>query len=80
MPRRKSLSRKELIRKLMKHDSRFVVYTKRGRGSEKLIYHPNVNGRAESYPLPGHGEGAEIRKGHLPAIRRRFDLPADFFD
>ena len=44
-----------------------------------MLYHPDVNGRPESYPLKCHGEGDDVRKGHLAAIRRRFRLPPDFF-
>ena len=51
----------------------------RAKGSERMLYHPDVKGRPESYPLKCHGEGDDVRKGHLAAIRRRFRLPHDFF-
>ena len=72
-------SYRELIRKLRKHDSRFEEYVNRGNGSERILYHPDIDGRSESYPLKCHGEGDDVRKGHLAAIRRRFRLPLDFF-
>ena len=75
----KTYSYRELVRKLRKHDPRFKVYENRAKGSERMIYHPDVNGRPESYPLKCHGEGDEVRKGHLAAIRRRFRLAGDFF-
>jgi predicted RNA binding protein YcfA (HicA-like mRNA interferase family) len=44
-----------------------------------MIYHPNVNGRAQSYPMMFH-KGHDIGKGMLKAIIRRFDLPNGIFD
>ena len=75
----KTYSYRELVRKLHEHDPRFEVYMNRAKGSERMLYHPDVNGRAESYPLKCHGEGGDVRKGHLAAIRKRFRLPRDFF-
>lgn len=63
----------------MDYDNRFVVIPERGKGSERMLFHPDVNGSARSYPLPCHKDGAIVRRGHLPAIRRRFELPDDFF-
>ena len=45
-----------------------------------MLFHPDVNGRSESYPVKCHGEGTELGKGTLKAIIRRFDLPANIFD
>lgn len=75
----KAYSYRELIKKLRAHDSKFSVYKNRGKGSERMIFHPDIYGRPESYPIKCHNEGAEVRQGHLVAIRRRFKLPADFF-
>ncbi len=75
----KSYSYRELVKKLRKHDKRFEIFENRAKGSERMLYHPDINGRSESYPLKCHGEGSDIRKGHLPAIVKRFDLPSDFF-
>lgn len=68
---------RELVKKLRKHDPRFEVYVHRGKGSERIIYHPNVNGRPESHPVKCHGENTELRKGVISSIIRRFDLPRD---
>lgn len=70
---------RDLVRKLRKHDSGFKVYVNRGKGSERMLYHPDIDGRSESYPLKCHREGDDVRKGHLAAIRRRFRLPPGFF-
>ena len=75
----RTYSFRELIRTLRKHDSRFEVYVNRGKGSERMPYHPDINGWSESDPLKCHSEGDDVRKGHLAAIRRRFRLPPDFF-
>ena len=45
-----------------------------------MIKHPDVGGRAESFPLKCHGDDTEIRSGMLSAIIRRFNLPHDIFD
>lgn len=75
----KTYTFRQLIKKLRKHDPAFEVYVNRGKGSERMLYHPDINGRPESCPLKCHGEGDDIRMGHLSAIRRRFRLPPDFF-
>lgn len=63
-----------LKRKLKEIDPAFCFSKNRGKGSERMIYHPNINGREESYPIKCHGEGDEISKGTLGAIKRRFNL------
>jgi len=76
----KTYSYKELIKKLLEYDKAFEINTRRGKGSERMIYHPDINGRPESYPIKHHGDKTEIKKGHISALRRRFNLPKDFFD
>lgn len=71
---------REVIRKLKRFDSRFLEYTNRGKGSERMIYHPDINGRARSIPIKCHGDNTEIRQGMLKSVIRRFELPNDFFD
>ena len=73
----KSYSYRELVKALRNHDSRFYEDKKQGKGSHRVIHHPDVNGRPELYSLKCHGEGDEVRKGHITAIRRRFELPND---
>lgn len=68
-----------MARILKDHDPRFEFYSNRGKGSERIIYHPDINGRAASYPVKCHGEGTELRIGVLVSIRRRFNLPKDIF-
>jgi len=68
----------DVIRILRKHDRKFQTFTKRGKGSERMIYHPNVNGRSQSFPITFH-KGHDVGKGMLKAIIRRFDLPEDIF-
>ncbi len=75
----KAYTFRELVKKLKKHDNRFVVYKNQGKGSERMLSHPDINGREESYPLKCHGEGETIRRGHYSSIIRRFKLPSDFF-
>jgi len=45
-----------------------------------MIYHPDIDGRSQSYPIKCHGDSTEIYIGHLTAIIRRFNLPRNIFD
>ena len=78
MPR--PLKYRDVIQRLRAHDKAFAVFVNRGKGSERIIFHPNINGRSESFPIKCHGEGTEIRVGMLSALIRRFQLPRGFFD
>jgi hypothetical protein len=78
MPR--SLRYREVIRRLKAHDPRFEVLMKRGKGSECLIVHPDIDGQHKSIPLKHHGDGTDIYVGALLAIARRFNLSKDFFN
>ncbi len=69
----------QVIKKLLKYDSRFEVYAKKGKGSHRMIYHPNINGEEKSYPIKYHGKKTNVSKGTLSALKRRFDLPQGFF-
>ncbi|MFY9988588.1 MAG: type II toxin-antitoxin system HicA family toxin [Chthoniobacterales bacterium] len=75
----KPLRFREVWQRLSDHDSRFEVYTKRGKGSEVMLSHPDVNGRAECIPVTNH-KGRDVGKGLLKAVIRRFNLPGDIFD
>lgn len=70
----KTYTFRTLSRVLKKHDKRFEFWERRGKGSERMIYHPDINGRPESFPIKCHGENTEIRKGTLGEIKRRFNL------
>lgn len=74
---RKTYTFRELVKILRKYDRQFEFFESRGKGSERMIYHPDINGRSESYPIKCHGKGTEIRQGHTSAIIRRFRLPKD---
>lgn len=68
----------DVVRKLREHDPRFVIYSNRGKGSHRMIFHPDIDGKPCSFPIPYH-KGRDTQKGMLKAIIRRFNLPADIF-
>lgn len=70
---------RELVKKLKRHDKGFEIWPGRGKGSHRILYHPDVNGEPMSYTLPCHNEGADIQQVHINYIRKRFRLPPDFF-
>ena len=76
MPRPKKYQ--EVIRILKNHDSRFELWSDRGKGSEQMLYHPDINGRPEQIPLTCH-KGKDVRPGLLSAVIRRFNLPKRIF-
>ena len=71
---------RDVRKALRKYDERFEIDPKRAKGSERMIYHPDIDGRPESFPVKCHGEGTELRVGVLLGIIRRFRLPRDIFD
>jgi len=71
---------RELVKKLKKYDPNFQTHQGKGKGSERMLYHPDINGRPESYPLKCHGESTEIKIGHYAPICSRFNLPKNFFN
>lgn len=75
----KVLKVRELIKKLRDYDERFEFWTRRGKGSELMIYHPDINGRTASFPIKCHGKGDEVDKGYYPGLVRRFKLPSKLF-
>lgn len=68
-----------MVDRLKKSDGRFEVFVSRGRGSHRMVFHPDIGGFKKSYPLPYHGDKTEIRPGMLSDLVRTFDLPPDFF-
>ncbi len=52
---------------------------KRGKGSERMFYHPNINGRPVFYPIRCHGEGDELSKPIVRAARERFNISLEEF-
>ncbi len=71
----KPLKYRTLIKRLRKYDPRFQVHSNRAKGSERMLYHPDINGKSESFPLKCHNENQELRRGVISAIIRRFRLP-----
>ena len=47
----KIYSCRELVRKLRRHDSGFEVYVNQGKRSERMLYHPDVDGAVRSPTL-----------------------------
>ena len=78
MPRPKTF--RDIVKILKKHDPRFDVVQRRGKGSHRMICHPDIDGRKEAFPLVCHGEGTTIYTGYLSGIIRTFKLPSDIFD
>lgn len=66
---------RELQKVLTEHDSRFEFWAQRGKGSERVIYHPDIDGLPRSFPVKYHGKNTELHKGVISAIIRRFSLP-----
>jgi len=75
----KTYKLRELKKKLKKHSKDFDFQENRGKGGHSLIYHPNINGRSASYPLPSLTGGDDVLQSYYKHIARRFDLPDDFF-
>jgi len=65
----------ELISKLKRYDSRFIIYVEKGKGSHRMIYHPDIDGEEVSYPIKYRGPGTEYGKGTIARIVDRFKLP-----
>lgn len=70
---------RELMQKLKEYDKQFAFAYRRGKGSERMISHPNINGQPKSCPIPCHGEGDDVKRPYYKQIIRRFNLPEDFF-
>lgn len=75
MSRLKPYKFRDLIKKLRKFDQRFEAWSNRGKGSHRMIYHPDVDGRPVSYPVMCHGRGQEIDKNYVRDLIRAFKLP-----
>lgn len=50
---------RKVVDRLKESDGRFEVFVSRGRGSHRMVSHPNVGGFKKSYPLPYHGDKTE---------------------
>lgn len=69
---------RDLRRALRNHDRRFEIREQQGKGSHRIIFHPDVDGRPEKYPVPFHGNNTDLKPGWISGLRRRFGLPDDF--
>lgn len=70
----------EVVSRLLKYDKRFEVNARRGKGSHRMLVHPNIDGQKQCFPLKFHGNSTQYPAGTLNAIIRRFNLPRDIFD
>lgn len=68
----------DVFKILRDHDPRFEIFSKRGKGSHRLVYHPDIGGKPQSYPVPYH-KGHDVSIGILKGLIRRFQLPAEIF-
>lgn len=75
----KALTTREVIQRLKAWDERIQVLTNRGKGSHIMLRHPSFEGSARSITCTNH-KGKSVSRIVLKNIRRRFNLPRDFFD
>lgn len=65
----------ELVSRLKRCGKRFVIYIEKGKGSHRMIYHPDIDGEETSYPIKCRGPGTEYDKKTIGRIIDRFKLP-----
>ena len=75
----KAITYRELVKRLKKRDKRYCIYANKGKGSHRMIYHPDLDGKEVSCPVPCHAS-KNLSKGVLGSIKRAFGLPSDFFE
>lgn len=51
----------------------------RGKGSERILYHPNINGKPKIFTLKCHGEGTELDRNVIKAAREKFNIKIEEF-
>jgi predicted RNA binding protein YcfA (HicA-like mRNA interferase family) len=66
------------VRLLREHDKRFLVFENKGKGSHRMLFHPDIDGQPRSIPIPWH-KGHDVSLGVLRSIIRRFNLPRRIF-
>ena len=69
-----------IVDRLRKYDSRFEIHTRGGKGSHRMVFHPDVEGHKRQYPLPYHHAKTTIAPGMQKDLIRIFQLPADIFE
>jgi len=75
----KALSYREVIKRLTSHDKRFEVWSNKGKGGHRIIFHPDIAGRKSSCPIPFHGTNKPVSLNVLSSIVRAFKLRKTFF-
>ena len=71
---------RDVVAKLKRCDQRFEVHIRRGRGSHRMLVHPDVEGVTRHYPIPYHGMKTPVAPGMQKDIIRVFQLPEGVFD
>lgn len=71
---------RHIVAKLREQDKRFEIHTRRGKGSHRMIVHPDIDGGKRHYPLPYHGSKTPIAPGMQKDLIRIFQLPLNIFD
>ncbi len=51
----------------------------RGKGSERILFHPNINGKPKIFTVKCHGEGTELSKNVVRAAREKFNIEIEEF-
>jgi len=51
----------------------------RGKGSERILSHPNINGKPKIFTVKCHGEGAELSRNIVRAAREKFNIKIEKF-
>ena len=69
-----------IVDRLHKYDSRFKIHRRHGKGSHRVVSHPDVEGKKRQYPLPYHHPKTTIAPGMQKDLIRIFQLPADIFE
>lgn len=77
LSRDKPLTYRELWKKLNKFGVQ--QFRKKGKGSHRGLYHPNINGRPVWYIVKCHGEGDELSRSVVRAVRQRFNIKIEDF-
>lgn len=75
MPKLKPYKFRVLKKRLLAYDERFEFYQNRGKGSHRIVYHPDILGRPVSFPIICRGDGTEIPKQYIGDLIRAFRLP-----
>ncbi|MCB9479440.1 MAG: type II toxin-antitoxin system HicA family toxin [Deltaproteobacteria bacterium] len=75
----KTYKLRELEKILKDYDPLFEIIERRGKGSHRMIYHPNIDGCSVSFPVVGHGKNNDMKPYVIPQIIKRFKLPKHLF-